>query len=406
MKLFILPLLAATLVCPLSQAEEGCSRAALHYLFQNHENRTHTNSRSPFDLETLAEEAFRKSGLNGQMNLLSCRAGQELCLKSDAGQWSLLSDGGPQELSSKQTADGVVLTRITHHSSGGDPWYGIGASNWTRELKLTLNPSTLKIKSVFIDGANTTLGFSKRTRAEGSCARTSAEPIRNRIRDRLKIELFKAMRGDPSALGAPIETNFLLSPSGSLMQITGIEPASGEVVLLDLESEETRRAPIGSLAPLKPVNVMAILRDMKRLRAKTGPTPDGITLRQLRCVQGANALLDPSSGSQDIHYRGYTRIEISRAGSGPGADLGYAPLSKLRIARAGWEGNYRPATLPFGKMEAIAVTDASGSAGFIAPGPNGAQTSPIWKMDARTANERHGLQTDLIAFEDTLCFAQ
>jgi hypothetical protein len=405
MKPMTLPLLAALLISPLSRADEACSRAAIHYLFKNPEHRARTRVPSPFDLETLAAEAFRESGLNGQETLLSCQAGQEICLKSEAGQWSLLSEDGPQELSLKKNTDEIVMSHLTHHYSGGDPWYGIGASHWTRELRLTLKPSSLALKSLFIDGANTTLGFSKRTRAEGRCTRTSAEPIRNKIRDRLKSELFKAMRGDPSAIGDPIETNFLRTPSGSLIQITGLEPASGEVTLLDLESETLRRVPIGSLASLQPVNVMAILRDMKRARAETGPNPDGLSTRQLHCIQGANALVDPSSGSRDMHYRGYTRIEISRTHTGPGADLGYRPLSKFRITRAGWEGNYRPATLPFGKMEAIAVMDESGSAGFIASGPNGIRISPIWKMDARTTQERHGLPAGLIAFEDTLCFA-
>ncbi len=406
MKPITLSLLAAILLSPPSRAEDACSRAAIHHLFKNPETLAQPGTASPFDLSARAEEAFQRSGLNGQADLLSCQAGQNVCLKTEGGKWSLLSEEGPEELTTKMSGNSVVMSHLTRHYSGGDPWYGIGASQWTRELRLTLNPSTLALKSLFIDGSRTTLGFSKRTRAEGRCTRVTAEPIRNRIRDRLKGELFKSLRGDPSALGGTIEANFMLTPSGSLMQITAIAPASGEVELLDLESEELRRVPVGSLSSLKPVNVMAILRDMKRLRGKTGPNPDGISTRQLRCIQGANALIDPSIGPQDIRYRGYTRIEISRTTTGPGADLGYLPLSKWRINYTGWTGTFRPATLPFGKMESTAVSDESGNASFITSGPNGIRTSPIWKMEARTANERHGLPADLIAFEDTLCFAR
>ncbi len=406
MKPITLPLLAAILMTPLSRAEEACSRAAIHHLFKNPETISQARTGSPFNLAARAEEAFQRSGLNGQADLLSCQAGRSLCLKTEGGEWSLLSEEGPQELSSKKTDDGIVLSHLTHHYSGGDPWYGIGASSWTRELRLNLNLSTLKLKSLFIDGANTTLGFSKRTRADGACTRVTAEPIRKIIRDRLKSDLFKSLRGDPTALGGPIEANFMLTPSGSLMQITRLEPASGEVELLDLESEEIRRVPIESLSSLKPVNVMGILRDMKRLRGKSNLTLDGIATRQLRCIQGANALINPSIGPGDIQYRGYTRIEVSRTSTGPGADLGYTPLSKWRISYTGWTGTFRPATLPFGKMESIAVADESGNASFIAPGPSGMRASPIWKMEARTANERHGLPADLIAFEDTLCFAR
>jgi hypothetical protein len=383
-------------------AEDACTRATQHFLFQKNEARE--RNLSPLDLSAQVEEAAQKAGLSGTPALLSCQAGRPLCLHSTNGNWTLLTNKGPQNLRAEKKNSSIVLTHLTHHYSGGDPWYGIGAQDWTRELRMTLDPATLSLKTLFIDGAETTFGISKRTRAEGRCARTEAEPIRKMIRARLKQELFLSLSGHPSALRENIEANFLIDPSGALLQITELHPQTGEVDLLDLRSEQSHRLAIESLSRYTPVNVMGILRDMNHLRTKTGPMPDGTSLRRLRCVQGANALLNPSNESRDIRYQGYTEIELTRTNTGPGRDLGYTPISKFKITRAGWQGSFRPATLPFGKLEAVAVIDASGNAAFIAPGQNGVQSRPILRMDARTANARHGLSVNLIAFEDMLCF--
>jgi hypothetical protein len=400
--------LAASSLAPFAHAAEVCQQVSIDLIFKNPEYPIHEPARNPFDLEGKTTEAIQRAGLQGTLDLLSCQAATPLCLKSQNGNWSLLTQSGPDTLTAETTRSGLQLTRITHHRSGGDPWYGIGASSWTRELRLTLNLESLSIKSLLIDGADTTLGISKRTRGEGQCRRIAVESIRKSLSERMKKETFLAMTGSGPSSGSPIEANFLLSSKGSLLQITAIHPDSGEVELLDLESEESLgRLPIEAIAALQPVNAMAILRDMKRNHSRTGPAPDGSSLRKLRCIQGANALLESGAGRQaDIRYRGYTRIELSPASTGPGSDLGYRPLSRMRVVRAGWEGSFRPATLPFGKLEATAVIDDSGNAAFIAPGPSGIQSRPILRMEARTAKERHGLQADLVAFEDTLCFAR
>ena len=399
-------LLSPLILAPLTYAQEACQRATLDLIFKQDSEFASDRHLSPFDLDTQTEDAASRAGLNGNPALLSCQAGRPLCLKSEGEQWSLVTESGPQGLSLEKKNSKIVLTHLTRFHAGGDPWYGIGAQDWTRELRMTLDPSDGSLRTLLIDGAETTLGISKRTRAEGRCTRMDAEPIRKQIRSRLKQELFLSLSGKPASRREPIEANFLITPSGSLLQITGLSPETAELDLLDLESGETRRIHVDSLGSYRPVNAMAVLRDMNRMRTKTGPKPDGMNLRSLRCVQGANALLNPRNEPRDIRYRGYTEIELTPSKTGPGADLGYAPLSHFQIKRAGWEGQFRPATLPFGKTESIAVTDASGNAGFIAPGPNGIQSRPILRMDSRTASERYGLPAHLIAFEDTLCFAR
>lgn len=406
MKSSTLALLTGILLSPLALADEACDRSTQDFLFKNSEAQEYDRHPTPFDLKARIADAYQRAGLNGSPSLLSCQAGRPLCLKSEGDIWTLLSDSGPQELSSEKKKSNIILSHVTRFHAGGDPWYGIGAQDWTRELRMTLNPTTLTIKTLLIDGAETTFGISKRTRAEGSCKRIAAGPIRQKIRARTIEELFLSLKGSPAAQNGAIEANFLIDSSGSLHQITSLRPETAEVVLLELETGNTRRVSIEALSTFKSVNVMAILRDMSRLRNHAGLNPDGISFRYLRCIQGANALLNPSNETRNIRYSGFTEIELTRSATGPGADLGYSPLSKFRITRAGWEGNYRPATLPFGRLEAVAVTDSSGNASFIAAGPNGIQARPILKMDARTAGERHGLPANLIAFEDTLCFAR
>jgi hypothetical protein len=411
MKNLPLVLLASLALLTDAQASDPCSKK-LNQFIHTQPDESGRNSAfpeygaSPYDLDRRTEEALRSAALLDTQKLLVCNDGQEgVCLiPKKEGDWIKLDATGPTALATEREPGRIKMRQSWHHSTQGDPWYGIGASHWTNELRLSLDLSTLTMSQVFLDGENTILGIKSKTRSQSSCSWLETARLVAPLRKQLKQDLFAALAGKPDAIRGPVDLNYLQNESGSRFQITRLIPETGQVDLLNLESGHTSTVAVESLAQLKTLNVAWIISDVRRFFRSPDADWFGAHSKSWQCIQGPNSLINPHQEPRDVRHKGYTEIAITPAKRGPGEDLGYRPLTRITITRQGWEGTYSPATLPFGQTTSVVVADHSGNAQFIAAGRNGMNASNLRVMDADLASKRYGIQADLLHWEGILCF--
>lgn len=364
-----------------------------------------------FDLEARAQEALDLASLKESDTLYSCRLpeGPPLCIQSSQGKW-FVRDHIPVEYSAQVESRLLRIERTTTHRSGGDPWYGIGAKTWEETTKIQLDLESLRVKHLFIDGLNSTLGISKRTRREGQCTPTKTASLKQVLIRTLRETLFADLRGKPGSRGGTSASGaqYVRIPNEGILQITDLNPQEGKVQILHLASGVKSWTRVEDLRFFPPLRLGEIHDEIRETGASPGKSLyvlEGETgeTRLWSCVQATTALLNPSQEVRDIDYRGYSVIEIRSSKRGLGADLGYRPLARASLKKAGWLGHYRPARLPFDQESASIVQLPSGETQLIVSGPKGPRTSTLRMMRAEEAGPRYGIDSDLLVMGDLLC---
>jgi hypothetical protein len=317
--------------------------------------------------------------------------GGSYCLQARPGAW-IAHGKDPIRLTAQEKSPRIELRAESHHSIGGDPWYGIGSKSWTDELRLTFDPKALTLASLEIDRSNTTLGFGSRTRKSGLCAETPASDLLPALSAKLRETLFQGLAGRDDSRGGALDAQFLLTKNGALLQIlpgSGPEPTLEVIHLAKGTREQTTPE---RLAGLRIVRVKTLIDSLER-----DPSP----LSEAALPEKPLTLNCLHPDAQEV--RGFTLIRLERSRVAPGSDLGYRPLARATLIRSGASPGGKPASLPFDSSTASVVRAGNGSTLFIAPGTNGARTSSIHYLSADEAKQRLGIPSAVIAFENTVC---